>query len=84
MEEAEEAEMGEAWQRVTKKSKSTMSFGELHSYYESKLRQVDKCPNKKCDCLAILSDMGVCLCVSRHVLVLVQRENKVRTRHARF
>jgi hypothetical protein len=59
VEEAEEAEMGEAWQRVTKKSKSKMSFEELHSYYESKLRQVGKCPNKKCDCLAILSDMGV-------------------------
>ena len=29
--EAEEVEMGEAWQRVTKKSKSEMSFDELHS-----------------------------------------------------
>ena len=57
--EAEEAEMGEAWQRVTKKSKSEMSFEELHSYYESKLRQVGKCPNRGCNCLAILSDGGV-------------------------
>ena len=36
-----------------------MSFNELHSYYESKLRQVGKCHNIKCDCLTILSDMGV-------------------------
>ena len=40
--DVEEAEIGEAWQRVTKKSKSEMSFDELHSYYESKLRQVGK------------------------------------------
>ena len=63
-EEAEaEAELGEAWQRVTKKSKSEMSVDELHSYYESKLRQVGKCPNHQCDCLAILSDIGVRLSV---------------------
>ena len=67
--------MGEAWQRVTKKSKSEMSFDELHSYYESKLRQVGKCPNKKCDCLAILSDMGVCASVVIY-LCLFNRKTK--------
>ena len=67
--EAEEAEMGEArrrrWGRHGReKSTSEMSFDELHSYYyESKLRQVGKCPNKNCNCLAILSDVGICLSV---------------------
>jgi len=80
--EVEEAEMGEAWQRVTKKSKFEMTFNELHSYYESKLRQVGKCPNRGWNCLAILSDGGVHASVVMYVLV--QQKDKVQTRCARF
>jgi len=80
--EVEEAEMGEAWQRVTKKSKFEMSFNKLHSYYESKLRQVGKCPNRGWNCLEILSDGGVHASVVMYVLV--QQKDKVQTRCARF
>jgi hypothetical protein len=35
-----EEEMGEAWERVTKKRKSQMSDDELRTYFDSQLRGV--------------------------------------------
>jgi hypothetical protein len=35
-----EEEMGEAWERVTKKCKSQMSDDELRTYFDSQLRGV--------------------------------------------
>ena len=51
-----EEEMGEAWERVTKKRKSQMSNDELHTYFDSQLRGVGKCPNPSCNCVAIIAD----------------------------
>ncbi len=49
-------EMGEAWERVTKKRKSQMSDDELHTYFDSQLRRVGKCPNPSCNCIVIIAD----------------------------
>ncbi len=54
-----EEERGEAWERVTKKSKSQMSDDELHTYFDSQLGWVGECPNQKGDCVAILADRDV-------------------------
>jgi hypothetical protein len=51
-----EEEMGEAWERVTKKRKSPMSDDELHTYFDSHLRGVGECPNPSCNCVAIIAD----------------------------
>ena len=42
-----EEEMGEAWERMTKKRKSQMSDDELLTYFDSQLRGVDECPNPR-------------------------------------
>jgi hypothetical protein len=49
-------EMGEAWERVTKKRKSQMSNDELRTYFDSQLRGVGECPNPSCNCVAIIAD----------------------------
>ena len=67
-----EEEMGEAWERMTKKRKSQMSDDELRTYFDSQLRGVGECPNPSCNCVAIIADR-----VRRQVLMLVQCENKV-------
>jgi hypothetical protein len=54
-----EEEMGEAWERVTKKRKSQMSDDELHTYFDSHLRGVGECPNPSCNCVAIIADRDV-------------------------
>jgi len=51
-----EEEMGEAWERVTKKRKSQMSNDELRTYFDSHLRGVGECPNPSCNCIAIIAD----------------------------
>jgi len=51
-----EEEMGEAWERVTKKRKSQMSDDELRTYFDSHLRGVGECPNPSCNCVTILVD----------------------------
>jgi hypothetical protein len=53
-----EEEMGEAWERVTKKRKSQMSNDELRAYFDSHLRGVGECPNPSCNCIAILPIAG--------------------------
>jgi hypothetical protein len=52
-----EEEMGEAWERVTKKRKSQMSDDELRTYFYSKLRGVSECPNPSCNCIAIIGGL---------------------------
>jgi len=52
-------EMGEAWERVTKKRKSQMSNDELPAYFDSHLRGVGECPNPSCNCIAIIADRDV-------------------------
>ena len=54
-----EEEMGEAWERVTKKRKSQMSDDELRTYFDSHLRGVGECPNPSCNCIAIIADRDV-------------------------
>jgi len=51
-----EEEMGEAWERVTKKCKSQMSNDELCAYFDSHLRGVGECPNPSFNCIAIIAD----------------------------
>jgi hypothetical protein len=51
-----EEEMGEAWERVTKKCKSQMSDDELRTYFVSQLSGVGECPNPSCNCVAIIAD----------------------------
>jgi hypothetical protein len=52
-------EMGEAWERVTKKLKSQMSDDELCTYFDSQLRGVGECPNPGCNCVAIIADRDI-------------------------
>jgi len=52
-------EMGEAWERVTKKRKSQMSNDELRAYFDSHLRGVGECPNPSCNYIAIIADRDV-------------------------
>jgi len=54
-----EEEMGEVWERVTKKRKSQMSNDELRAYFDSLLRGVGECPNPSCNCIAIIADSRV-------------------------
>ena len=54
-----EEEMGEAWERVTKKLKSQMSNDELQTNFDSQLRGVGECPNSGCNCVAIIADRDV-------------------------
>ena len=55
-EQQAEEEMGEAWERVTKKCKSQMSDDELRTYFVSQLSGVGECPNPSCNCVAIIAD----------------------------
>ena len=59
--QVEEEEMGEAWERVTKKRKSQMSDDELQTYFDSHLRGVGECPNPSCNCIAIIADRVLAL-----------------------
>ncbi len=54
-----EEEMGEAWERVTKKRKSQMSDDELHTYFDSQLRGVGECSNLSCNCVAVIADSDI-------------------------
>ena len=54
-----EEERGGAWERVTKKRKSQISDDELHTYFDSQLRGMGKCPNQGCNCFAILANRDV-------------------------
>ena len=59
-------EMGEAWEKVTKKHKSQMSNNELRTCFDSQLRGVGECPNPSCNCVAIIADrddVRVCMLV---------------------
>jgi len=62
-----EEEMGDAWERVTKKHKSQMSDNELHTYFDSHLRGVGECPNPSCNCVAIIADRDVSDSVVRYL-----------------
>jgi hypothetical protein len=62
-----EEEMGEAWERVTKKRKSQISDDELRTYFDSHLRGVVECPNPSCNCVAIIADRDVCDSVVRYI-----------------
>jgi hypothetical protein len=59
-EEEPEEEMGEVeeegWQRLSKKCKSEMNKDKLFAHLESQLRGGVECPNKRCNCLAIMDD----------------------------
>jgi hypothetical protein len=52
--------MGEAgeegWERLSKKCKLEMNEDELFAHFEARLRGEIECPNKTCDCLAILDN----------------------------
>ena len=47
---------GVEWERATKKRKCEMSDTELFNYFDSQLKGIRKCPNKNCNCVAILAD----------------------------
>jgi hypothetical protein len=44
---------------MSKKRKSKMSADELRTYFDCQLRGVRECPNRGCDCIAILDNMEV-------------------------
>jgi hypothetical protein len=60
--EDQEEEMGEAeeerWARLSKKRKSEMNKDELFAHFEARWRGGIKCPNLRCDCLAILDNVN--------------------------
>ena len=49
-------EIGEAWERVTKKRKSQMSDDELCTYFDSQMRGVGECPNPSFNCFASIAN----------------------------
>ena len=71
-------EMGEAWERVTKKHKSQMSDDELRTFFDSQLRGVGECPNPSRNCFAIIADRDVRDSIVRYLcLCWFNAKNKV-------
>ena len=68
-----------AWERVTKKCKLEMSDKEIYTHFDNHLKGNGKCPNQRCNCVAILANGDIRVSMSE-VLMLVQCEIKVCSR----
>jgi hypothetical protein len=44
------------WLRLGRKSKSELSENDLHNYFDEQMKRRITCPNKGCNCLAILAN----------------------------
>jgi len=56
-----------AWARVTKKRKYEMKGNKLSNYFYLQLKGMRKCPNKNCNCVAILADEDIRAPVVRYL-----------------
>ena len=52
---------------MSKKRKSEISADELRTYFDCQLRGVRECPNRGCDCIAILGDTDVRVLVVKYL-----------------